>query len=59
VEMVRFLAFEAQCKCERRLGHLTESITGCNEALKIQRIQSIFCDRAETYLDSEMYDDGK
>jgi hypothetical protein len=57
--MVRFLAFEALCKCERRLGHLTESLHMCGEALNIQRIQSIYCERAETYLDSEMYDDGE
>ncbi|XP_065335388.1 dnaJ homolog subfamily C member 3 [Cloeon dipterum] len=57
-EMVRFLAYEALCKCERRLSRFSESLNNCNEALKIQSIQSVFCERAETYLDTDMFDDA-
>lgn len=36
----------------------SEAITACSEALKMREEEGIYCDRAEAYLDSELYDDA-
>ncbi|KAF4522395.1 hypothetical protein B566_EDAN012978 [Ephemera danica] len=58
VPLIRFEAYDRLCRCQRHTGQLSESLASCTAALSIQRHSHLLCDRAETYIDSEMYDDA-
>lgn len=46
------------CKCYTRDEQSSEAISVCGEALELNPDASIYCDRAEAYLQTEMYDDA-
>ena len=46
------------CACYSNDEQTEEAINACTEALTINDDANIFCDRAEAYLQSEMYDDA-
>lgn len=55
------IIFEAKrilCSCYSNDEQSTEAISVCTEALTINDDPNIYCDRAEAYLQSEMYDDA-
>jgi DnaJ family protein C protein 3 len=46
------------CACYSNDEQTSEAISACTEALAINDDPNIYCDRAEAYLQSEMYDDA-
>ncbi|KAJ8917062.1 hypothetical protein NQ315_012981, partial [Exocentrus adspersus] len=46
------------CSCYSNNEQYSEAISTCTEALTINDDPNIYCDRAEAYLQSEMYDDA-
>lgn len=57
--MITFLAKKKMCLCYLKSDQLSLSIQSCREALDIQKDPHILCDRAEAYINSEMFDDGR
>lgn len=58
IEMVRFHAHDRLCQCHLKAGDSSEARNSCSEALKIEDEPRIYCDRAETYLAEDMYDEA-
>lgn len=58
VEMIIFLAKEKLCHCYLHTDQLSLSLESCREALEINKDPRVYCDRAEAYINSEMFDDG-
>lgn len=59
VEMIRFHAHDRLCHCiTKGGGDLPEARKSCSEAIKSQQEPRLYCDRAETYLDEDMYDEA-
>lgn len=56
--MIIFLAKEKLCHCYLHSDQLTLSLQSCREALEINKDPRVYCDRAEAYINSEMFDDG-
>lgn len=56
--MIIYEAKRLLCTCYMRDEQYAKSLGYCNSALEILRDANIFCDRAEAYLGSEMYDDA-
>ncbi|TMW49100.1 hypothetical protein DOY81_005834 [Sarcophaga bullata] len=56
--MVIYEAKRLLCTCYMRDEQYAKSLGHCNSALEIMRDAQIYCDRAEAYLGSEMYDDA-
>ncbi|KAL1132326.1 hypothetical protein AAG570_010282 [Ranatra chinensis] len=56
--MIKFLAYERLCRCYLHLDEITQSLNACEEALRINKSPDVLCDRAEAYINSEMYDDA-
>ncbi|KAJ8956857.1 hypothetical protein NQ318_014272 [Aromia moschata] len=46
------------CSCYSNDEQSSEAISACTEALSLNDDPNIYCDRAEAYLQSEMYDDA-
>lgn len=59
VPMILFEADRLQCKCLVKDEQYPKAIGKCKEALARQKDASILCDRADAYIETEMYDDGK
>lgn len=57
MENVRFHAYHSICKCARDTD-TNLAIKYCEEALKITKESSIYCDAAEAFLSAELYDDA-
>ncbi|KAK6633205.1 hypothetical protein RUM44_003806 [Polyplax serrata] len=55
---IKFRAKEKLCHCYLHNDQLSLAIASCKEALDIQKKPNIYCDRAEAYINSEMYDDA-
>jgi len=58
VEMIRFHAYDRLCHCHLQAGDPTEARKACSDALKINDESRIYCDRAETYLADDMFDEA-
>lgn len=59
VPMIIFSGKQLSCACHLRGGMYTAAITKCREALEMQKDPAVLCDRAEAYLESDMFDEGK
>lgn len=59
VPMIIFSAKQLLCTCHVKAEKYTAAIGHCREALELHKDPSVLCDRAEAYLESEMYDEGK
>ena len=59
VEDVRFHGHDHLCRCHLKSGEATEAVKQCSEAIRIREDEEprLFCDRAEAYLDDDMYDE--
>jgi len=58
IQMVRFHAYDRLCQCQLKAGDALEARKSCSEALKIEDEPRIYCDRAETYLAEDMFDEA-
>lgn len=55
---VRFEARRLLCSCYMHSEQTEEAVHACTEALEYHHDVNVFCDRAEAYLQSELYDDA-
>ncbi|EEB14601.1 conserved hypothetical protein [Pediculus humanus corporis] len=58
VRAIKFRAHEKLCHCYLQNQQLPLAISSCRDALEIEKNPRIYCDRAEAYLNSELYDDA-
>ncbi|XP_055379167.1 dnaJ homolog subfamily C member 3 [Condylostylus longicornis] len=58
VAMIQFSAYQLLCNCYMRNEQYTEAIGKCREALNVQKDAGVLCDRAESYIGTEMFDDA-
>lgn len=58
VPMIIFSGKQLSCTCHLKAGKYEEGIADCTEALELHKDPGVLCDRAEAYLESEMYDDA-
>lgn len=59
IPMIIFSAKQLSCTCHVKAEKYSAAIGKCREALEIQKDPGVLCDRAEAYLETEMFDDGK
>lgn len=59
IPMIIFSANQLLCTCYRKDEQYTLAIRKCGEAIELHKEPSVLCDRAEAYLETEMFDDGK
>ena len=58
VNKIRFHAFDKLCHCTLKGGmDAAEARKGCDKAIKIQEEPRLLCDRAETYLSEDLFDE--
>lgn len=57
--MIIYLAKQKLCHCYLHNEQFALSLQYCEEALTIHRSPDVHCDKAEAYIASEMFDDGK
>lgn len=58
---VNNIIFEAKrllCTCTVKDEQTSDALKWCTEAIEINQDQNLYCDRAEAYLQSELYDDA-
>jgi len=58
VTMIQFYAKSKLCHCYLHNSETPLSIKACGEALKLQMDPDVLCDRADAYINDEMYDDA-
>merc|ERR1719510_2580331 len=59
IQRIRFHGYDKLCHCHLESGFdLKEARKSCTDALKIVEEPRIFCDRADAYLNDEMYDEA-
>lgn len=59
VPMIVFSAKQLSCTCHVKAEKYSAAIGQCREALELHKDPSVLCDRAEAYIETEMYDEGK
>lgn len=59
IPMIIFSANQLLCTCYLKDEQYTLAIRKCGEAIELHKDPSVLCDRAEAYLETEMFDDGK
>lgn len=59
VPLVLFGAKQLLCTCYAKNEQYPEALSKCNEALEVQKEATVLCQRADVYLETEMYDDGE
>lgn len=57
--MIVYLAKQKLCHCYLHNEQFALSLQYCQEALDIHRSPDVHCDKAEAYIASEMFDEGK
>lgn len=58
VQMIVYEAKRLLCACNSKDERTDEAIKWCNEALDVKQDANVYCDRAEAYIQSELYDDA-
>lgn len=58
VQMIIFEAKRLMCGCSSKNEDHTDAIKYCREALEIYKDPQVLCDRAESYLGTDMFDDA-
>ncbi|XP_044729796.1 dnaJ homolog subfamily C member 3 isoform X2 [Chrysoperla carnea] len=56
--MVKFRSKQLLCTCLMKDEKTSSAISACREALDLSKDPDVYCDRAEAYLQAEMYDDA-
>lgn len=59
IPMIIFSAKQLSCTCHVKAGEYVKAINVCHDALQLHKDPTVLCDRAEAYLETEMYDDGE
>lgn len=59
VDMIDYYSKQLLCTCYMKDEQSSQAIKSCREALEINKDPNTYCDRAEAYIQSEMYEDGK
>lgn len=59
IPMIIFNAKQLSCTCHVKAEKYGEAIGQCREALELQKDPSVLCDRAEAYMETDMFDDGE
>lgn len=59
IPMIIFTAKQLSCTCHVKAEKYSEAIGQCREALELQKDPNVLCDRAEAYVETDMFDDGK
>jgi hypothetical protein len=55
---IRFHAFDRLCQCTLKAGlESSEARKNCDKAIQITEEPRLLCDRAETYLSEDMFDE--
>jgi len=58
IPMILFSAKQLSCTCHVKTGEHVKAVDMCGQALDLHKDPSVLCDRAEAYLETEMYDDA-
>lgn len=56
--MIVFTANQLLCTCYMKDEQTTHAIAACKSALEISQDPNVYCDRAEAYLQTDMFDDA-
>lgn len=59
VPMIVFSAKQLSCTCHVKAEKYSAAIGQCREALELHKDPSVLCDRAEAYVETDMFDEGK
>lgn len=59
IPMIIFSANQLLCTCYVKDEEYTLAIRTCGEAIKLHKDPSVLCDRADAYLETELFDEGK
>lgn len=59
IPMIMFSANQLLCTCYRKDEQYVLAIRKCGEAIDLNKDPYVLCDRAEAYLETEMFDDGE
>lgn len=57
--MIMFGAKQLLCTCYVKDGQYGTAVGKCREALELHKSPNVLCDRADAYVETEMFDDGK
>lgn len=55
---IKFHAYDRLCYCEGKAGNPLESRKACSEAIKIDDEPRLYCDRADAFLQEDMFDEA-
>jgi len=58
MEMVQFHAQDKLCQCSMMTGDTAGSRKACTEAIRVEDLPRLYCERAEAYLAEDMYDEA-
>lgn len=58
IQMIIYECKRLLCTCYTKDEQIAEAIDACGEALDINKEPNVYCDRAEAYIQSELYDDA-
>lgn len=56
--MIQWLGHSKLCKCYLESREYLEAIRACTDAIAISKDPEVLCDRADAYLEQDMYDEG-
>lgn len=57
--MIIFNAKQLSCTCHVKAEKYSVAVGKCREAIELHKDPSVLCDRAEAYIETEMFDEGK
>ncbi|QQP53487.1 Uncharacterized protein FKW44_005989 [Caligus rogercresseyi] len=58
IQNVRFIAYDRQCKCLSENGEPKEAQKACTLAIRIREEPRLYCDRAESFLSEDLYEEA-
>ncbi|GJQ80860.1 putative dnaJ homolog subfamily C member 3-like [Trypoxylus dichotomus] len=58
IQMIIYYAKRVLCTCYSKDEQTSEAVRICSDALDISHDPGVFCDRADAYIQSELYDDA-
>ena len=54
---IRFHAYDRLCHCNGKAGNTVEARKACSDAIKIEDEPRLYCDRADAFLQEDMFDE--
>jgi len=55
---IRFHAYDRLCHCSGKAGNTVEARKACSDAIKIDDEPRLYCDRADAFLQEDMFDEA-